>query len=315
MADDTPHLPPFPTTEQWLPAIRLAVEEDTGGRGAGGDVTARLTIPETALAVGTVVQKAPGVACGLPAVEAVCKLFDERLKVEFIPGLHLELVEGRHSDAGPAASVPLLRVRGPARSLLAAERTILNVLGHLSGIATLTRLFARRCAGTRAEVYDTRKTLPGLRALEKYAVLCGGGRNHRMGLHDMVLVKDNHLALAGHDPAADLAGRVAELVRQSRAEDSSRPIEVEVDTEAQFRQVLGVAGVDVILLDNMDCPTMTRCVKARDAAGGSVALEASGGVTLETARDIAACGVERIAVGALTHSAANLDVGMDLEPA
>ncbi len=303
-------LPPFPSFEQYAELIKLAIREDLGGSGVDGDVTSRLTIPENEIGVATVVQKAAGVACGLPAVEHVLRAFDERLNVEWIPGLHLELVEGRFSDASAGNPTPLVRARGPMRSLLAAERTLLNVLGRLSGIATLTRKYVRRIEGTSAAVYDTRKTTPGWRLLEKYAVACGGGRNHRNGLYDMVLVKDNHLAAPG---ASDLSAAVTEIVRQSRAEDPKRPIEVEVDTIEQFRRVLGVSGIDVILLDNMDCPTMAQCVALRNEAGPTVALEASGGVRLETIRDIAATGVDRIAVGALTHSAPTLDIGLDLD--
>ena len=298
----------FPPVDAYADLIRLAIREDLGE--ARDDVTSRLTVPEEAVGTATLVQKAGGVACGLPAVEHVCRMFDERLRAAWIPGLHEGLVEGRHSDATPAAPVPLLKVGGPLRSILAAERTVLNVLGRLSGIATLTRRYAARCAGTRAKVYDTRKTLPGWRALEKYAVRCGGGENHRLGLHDMVLVKDNHLAAMD---GRDLASAVAEVVRRSRQEDAGRPVEVEVDTVEQFRVVLGVGGIDVILLDNMDCPTMARCVALRGEHENRPELEASGGVTLETVRDIAAVGVERIAVGAITHSAANLDVGLDLD--
>ena len=307
MADPTP--PAFPPPDAYRDLIRLAVAEDLAD---AGDVTSRLTIPEDAVGVGTVVQKAVGVACGLPLVEPVIKAFDERLKIEPIPGFHLDVLEGRFGDR---RTQPLVRVRGPMRSLLAAERTLLNFLGRMSGIATLTRKYAGRVEGTTASVYDTRKTAPGHRALEKYAVACGGGRNHRVGLYDMVLVKDNHLA---HTPVADLGRAVADLVRRSRGEDPQRPIEIEVDTVEQFRQVVAVDGVDVILLDNMDCPTMARCVEMRNAAAAGRAvvpeLEASGGVTLETVRDIALVGVERIAVGAITHSAANLDVGLDVEP-
>ena len=302
---------PFPHRADYADLIRLAIREDLAD---GGDVTSRLTIPENVVGVGTVVQKGVGVACGLPMVEPVVRAFDERLRVEWLPGFHMELMEGRFGDA---RTQPLVRVRGPLRSLLSAERTLLDFLGRLSGIATVTRRYVRKVEGTTAAIYDTRKTLPGYRALEKYAVACGGGRNHRAGLYDMVLVKDNHLA---GTPPADLARVVGDLVHRSRAEDSKRPIEIEVDTIEQLRHVLGVDGVDVVLLDNMDCPTMTQAVAMRDdlarAPGRRVvpALEASGGVTFETVRDIALTGVERIAVGAITHSAPNLDIGLDVEP-
>jgi nicotinate-nucleotide pyrophosphorylase (carboxylating) len=272
-------------------------------------VTSAATIPADLVGVGTFVQKSPGVACGLPLVAAMLPHFDERLRVEMIPGFHLEVVEGRFSEGNGS---PLLRVRGPLRSLLAAERTVLNILSHLGGVASLTRKFAKRCAGTNAHVYDTRKTRPGYRLLDKYAVLVGGGRNHRMGLHDMVLVKDNHLA---HMPPGSLAERLTVAVKLARDAHPGIGVEVEVDTLEQFRQVLTVPGVDVILLDNMTCPTMRQAVALRDTAEHQPALEASGKVTLETVRDIAQTGVERIAVGALTHSAIALDIGLDVEVA
>jgi nicotinate-nucleotide pyrophosphorylase (carboxylating) len=166
--------------------------------------------------------------------------------------------------------------------------------------------------GTHARIYDTRKTIPGFRALDKYAVRSGGGHNHRMGLYDALLVKDNHLASVG---LKELAGYLTPLVARCRAEAASRLVEIEVETLDQMREVLKVEGIDVILLDNMDCPKMQAAVELRNKAGkkGSLALEASGGVTLETVRSIALTGVERIAVGALTHSAPALDIGLDVE--
>jgi nicotinate-nucleotide pyrophosphorylase (carboxylating) len=321
---------PFPSASELYGLIDLARREDlgigfsndgaddgarggeNGGDGnhaAGDDVTSRLMIPESAIGVGTLLQKEVGIVCGLPIVEIVCRAFDERLKVEPIPGFHLDIIEGRFSDA---RSTPLLRVRGPLRSLLSAERTILNFLQHLSGVATKTHRFVRRVEGAAAKIYDTRKTIPGFRALDKYAVRCGGGMNHRAGLFDALLIKDNHIAgIAMKDLPAFLAGVVA----KSRAEAPTRVVEVEVDTLDQLRQALKVDGVDVILLDNMDCPNMTAAVELRDRAGkrGKTALEASGGVTLETVRPIALTGVDRISVGAITHSAPALDIGMDVE--
>jgi nicotinate-nucleotide pyrophosphorylase (carboxylating) len=255
------------------------------------------------------VQKEVGVVCGLPIVEMVCRAYDERLRVEMIPGFHMEIIEGRFSDA---RRTPLLRVRGPMRALLSAERIVLNFLQHMSGVATHTHRFVRRVAGTSAKIYDTRKTLPGHRLLDKYAVRCGGGFNHRIGLYDGLLVKDNHLA---HVPLRDLAAYLGKVVNQCRAEDPTRLVEVEVDHLEQLREVLKVEGVQVILLDNMDCPTMQAAVERRDRAGrrGQVELEASGGVTLETVRPIAQSGVERISVGSITHSAPALDIGLDVE--
>lgn len=295
----------FPRQDQVKDLIELAKREDL----ATDDVTSRLMIPEDAIGVGTLMQKEVGIACGLQIVEMVCRAYDERLRVELIPGFHMELIEGRFSDA---RQTPLLRLRGPLRSLLAAERVILNFLQHLSGVATQTGRFVRRIAGTGAKIYDTRKTIPGMRLLDKYAVRAGGGMNHRIGLYDGLLVKDNHLA---HVPARDLAGYLTPVVKQCIAEDPSRLVEVEVVSLEQLREVLKVEGVGVILLDNMDCPNMAEAVALRDAAGrkGKVDLEASGGVTLETVRAIALTGVDRIAVGAITHSAPALDISLEVE--
>ena len=298
-----PH--PFPPYSDLKPLIELARDEDL----RGDDVTSRLMVPTDAIGVGTLMQREVGVACGLPIVEMVCRAFDERLRVELIPGFHLDVIEGRFSDA---RETPLLRLRGPMRSLLSAERLILNFLQRLSGVATHTHRFVRRVAGTQARIYDTRKTVPGMRLLDKYAVRCGGGFNHRVGLYDGLLIKDNHIAAV---PLRELADYLSKVVATSRAEDASRLVEVEVDRLDQMREVLKVDGVQVILLDNMDCPAMEQAVQLRDRAGrkGQVELEASGGVTLETARSIASTGVERIAVGAITHSAPALDIGLDVE--
>ena len=295
----------FPTYQDLRPLIEFARDEDL----RGDDVTSRLMLPEDAIAIGTLMQREVGVACGLPIVEMVCRAYDERLRVEQIPGFHMEIIEGRFSDA---RQTPLLRVRGPVRSLLSAERVVLNFLQHLSGVATHTQRFVRRVAGTGARIYDTRKTVPGLRLLDKYAVRCGGGHNHRVGLYDGLLVKDNHLAGV---PLKELSDYLSKVVQRSRSEDPSRLVEVEVDRLEQMREVLKVDGVQVILLDNMDCPTMEQAVQLRDRASrkGQVELEASGGVTLETVRSIASTGVERIAVGAITHSAPALDIGFDIE--
>ena len=299
---------PFPPIDEIKDLIQLAKREDIGP-GAGDDVTSRLTLPADQVGVGTLLQKEVGVVCGLPVVEMVCRAYDERLRVELIPGFHLEVIEGRYSDQ---RTTPLLRVRGPVRSLLSAERVVLNFLQHMSGVATQTNRFVRRVAGTPARIYDTRKTKPGFRALDKYAVRCGGGFNHRVGLYDMILAKDNHLAGVATRDLRDWAARV---VARSRAEDPNRPIEIEVTSLEQFQELLRVDGVQVILLDNMDCPAMEQAVRLRDAAGkkGQVELEASGGVTLETVRPIAMTGVERIAVGGITHSAPALDISLEIE--
>lgn len=295
----------FPKFEEIRDIVQLARREDLGQ----DDVTSRITVGPDAVGVATLLQKEVGVTCGLPLVEMICRVYDERLRVEPIPGFHLDVIEGRFSDA---RSLPLLRVRGPLRSLLSAERIILNFLQHLCGVATQTYRFVKRVEGTGASIFDTRKTLPGLRALDKYAVRCGGGRNHRMGLYDGLLLKDNHIAGIS---AKELAAFVGQAVARSRGEDRDRFIEVEVESLEQLREVLKLDGVNVILLDNMDCPKMASAVEMRDRAGkkGIVFLEASGGVTLETVRPIALTGVERISVGAITHSASALDIAMDIE--
>lgn len=272
-------------------------------------MTSRLMVPEKKVGVGTLVQKEVGIVCGLPIVEMICRSYDERLRVELIPGFHMEIIEGRFSDA---RTTPLLRIRGPMRSLLSAERVVLNFLQRMSGVATQTQRFVRRIAGTGAKIYDTRKTIPGFRLLDKYAVRSGGGFNHRMGLFDGLLVKDNHVAAV---PPKELVHYLSGVVTACRAENASRVIEIEVDTIEQLKDVLRVDGINLVLLDNMDCPRMEQAVALRDAAGkkGIVELEASGGVTLETVRSIASTGVERISVGAITHSAPALDIGMEVE--
>src|SRR5438094_2118813 len=293
----------FPTGEEIKDLIQLAKREDL----RDDDVTSRLLVAEDAVGVGTLLQKSVGIVCGLPIVEHICRAYDERLRVEQIPGFHMEIIEGRFSDA---KTTPLLRIRGPLRSLLSAERVVLNFLQRMSGVATLTNRYARRVEGTKSKIYDTRKTVPGWRALDKYAVRCGGGFNHRVGLYDGLLVKDNHV---GSVPLKELSGFLSGIIARSRGEDPKRLIEVEVDTLDQFREVLKVDGIDVVLLDNMDCPRMQSAVEMRDRAGKKFEFEASGGVTLETVRSIALTGVERIAVGAVTHSATALDIGLDIE--
>src|SRR5687767_1297200 len=226
---------PFPPFEQVRDVIQRAKAEDLGPD--GDDVTSRLLVPEHLVSVGTLYQKEIGVACGLPIVEMICRAYDERLKVEMIPGFHMEIIEGRFSDQ---RQTPLLRLRGPVRSLLAAERVILNFLQRTSGVATLTHRFVRRVEGTHAKIYDTRKTIPGWRLLDKYAVRSGGGMNHRVGLYDGLLVKDNHLAAV---PVRELAAFLQPIVNKSRSEDAARLVEIEVDTLEQLKEVLKLDGV------------------------------------------------------------------------
>jgi nicotinate-nucleotide pyrophosphorylase (carboxylating) len=264
--------------------VHAALAEDIGA----GDVTTEATVPEDAVGSAGLLVKERGVVCGLRAVETTFRELD--------PGLEFEAFT-RDGDAvdGPAV---VARLTGSQRAILTGERVALNFLGRLSGIATLTRRYVDAVAGTGAAVLDTRKTTPGLRALEKHAVAVGGGRNHRFGLDDAVLVKDNHLRAAGSIATA------VELVRRA----TDLPVEVECETLDQVGEALAV-GVDAILLDNMTLDELHEAVRL---AGGRARLEASGGVTLETIRAIAETGVDEISIGALTHSARSLDVSLEL---
>ncbi len=275
--------------------VERALAEDVGG----GDVTAEATVSGGARARARIVQKQPGVVFGLAAVAEAMR----QCGVEDVDNL---VVEGQWREQVPAE---VAFAAGPARGLLAAERTALNFLGHLSGIATLTARFVEAVAGTGAAILDTRKTTPGLRELEKAAVLAGGGRNHRMGLFDAILIKENHIALAGS---------LAKAVHAARTTQSELAVEVECRNLDEVAYALGT-GADVLLLDNMDAGTLRKAVELRDGhagrAGGGPSLEASGGVSLETVRTIAESGVDFISVGALTHSAPTLDFSLLLDPA
>ncbi len=266
---------------------RRTVEEDLAG---GVDVTSVATVPADLLGVAAFVPRRPGVIAGLDAALAV---------LTHVLGEPEVLLVGRDGqDAVPGQAV--LEVRGPVRDLLTAERSALNLLCHLSGIATLTRTWVDAVAGTGARIRDTRKTTPGLRALEKRAVVLGGGLNHRMSLSDAALVKDNHVVAAGG---------VAQAFRLVREQFPGVPVEVECDTVDQVRQVLE-AGADLVLLDNMSDADLRTCVALCRERG--VLTEASGGLSLEVARQVAGTGVDFLAVGALTHSAPVLDLGVDL---
>jgi nicotinate-nucleotide pyrophosphorylase (carboxylating) len=299
--------------------VRLAVREDLDRH---HDWTTVSLVPEGTDGRAAVVAREALVVAGLPAAQLALAEMDPR--AEWTP----QVFDG----AAVPAETTLALVQGEARSLLAAERIVLNLLGRLSGIATLTLRFVEAISGTKARIYDTRKTTPGWRRLEKYAVRCGGGHNHRTGLFDAVLIKDNHLALgrsaglvasersAGFTPTERAAGFTpAGAVRQAREflrelfPDDPRGemlIEVEVDTLAQFVEVLP-AGPDIVLLDNMTLDQLREAVRLRDELAPQLELEASGGVRLETVRSIAETGVNRISAGALTHSAISSDVAMD----
>jgi nicotinate-nucleotide pyrophosphorylase (carboxylating) len=267
--------------------VRAALEEDLGT----GDVTSLATVAEDARAVATVTQKAPGVIFGLDAAEAAFRALDAEAAFERLAD------EGSWRDGGP-----VLRVRGATRALLGAERTALNLLGRLSGVATMTARYVRAVEGTGVRVLDTRKTTPGLRALEKAAVRAGGGHSHRCGLDDMVLIKENHAAAAGG---------VGEAVRRAREAFPDLPLEAECRTPQEVAEALA-AGAPRILLDNMSTDEMRAAISQ---VAGRAELEASGGITLETVREKALPGLDYVSVGALTHSAGALDLSLLLEPA
>jgi len=273
--------------------VRNAVAEDLMG---GVDVTSTATIPADHRSTATFGARQDGVIAGLPVVAAV---------IETVCGDAASSFNAIVSDgARVTAGTTIAEVTAPTRLLLTAERTALNLLCHLSGVATSTRRWVDALDGTAAVVRDTRKTTPGLRALEKYAVRCGGGTNHRMGLSDMALVKDNHVAAAGG---------VTEAFRRVRELASEIPVEIEVDTLQGLREAI-TAGADEVLIDNFTPDQMSEAVAIRNEMNAAVRLEASGGLALESARIVAETGVDYIAVGELTHSAHILDVGLDLRP-
>jgi nicotinate-nucleotide pyrophosphorylase (carboxylating) len=272
-------------------AVKAALAEDIGG----GDVTTLATVPKSLAFVTVLRAREPLVVAGLDFARAAFSQLSWSVKIENL--VH----DGTHVARGEN----LLRISGSARAILSAERVALNFVQHLSGIATLTAQFVAAVKGTRAQILDTRKTTPGWRRFEKYAVACGGGKNHRIGLFDMVLIKDNHLAaLRNEKPNA-----VAAAIQQARKKYPKLKIEVEADTLEQVAQAAD-AGADIILLDNMSVEQMRSAVKI---AKGRAKTEASGGVNLDTVRAIAGSGVDFISVGALTHSARAVDIGLDFE--
>ncbi|MDD5139993.1 MAG: carboxylating nicotinate-nucleotide diphosphorylase [Verrucomicrobiales bacterium] len=272
-------------------AVKSALAEDIGS----GDVTTLATVPKS-LTFKTVMRaREPLVVAGLEFAKAAFLQLSSAVKIEYL--VH----DGTHVARGDN----LLRISGSGRAILTAERVALNFVQHLSGIATLTAQFVAAIKGTRAQILDTRKTTPGWRRFEKYAVACGGGRNHRLGLFDMVLIKDNHLAaLQDEKPSA-----VAAAIQQARKKFPKLKVEIEADTLEQVAQAAD-AGADIILLDNMTPEQLRKAVKI---AKGRAKTEASGGVNLGTVRAIAGSGVDFISVGALTHSARAVDIGLDFE--
>jgi nicotinate-nucleotide pyrophosphorylase (carboxylating) len=273
--------------------VEMALEEDLG---PAGDLTSQTVIPAGLEGRAAFVARSAGVLAGLPAAALVLAAVDSRLAFQPL------LPDGSRLNAGDR----IAQVSGPMRGILAGERPALNFLQHLSGVATLTRQYVDAVAGCPGRILDTRKTTPGWRLLQKYAVRCGGGHNHRLGLYDGILIKDNHLAALGQGAVS-----IAEAVRAARGQaGKSVPLEIEVDTLDQLDQALACAP-DIVLLDNMTTDELREAVRRRQAAAPGVLLEASGGVNLDTVRAIAETGVDRISVGALTHSAPALDIALD----
>ncbi|MEC7881895.1 MAG: carboxylating nicotinate-nucleotide diphosphorylase [Verrucomicrobiota bacterium] len=273
--------------DDYLPLIKSALSEDIGS----GDVTTNALIPQDSFASGAMIAKEPLVVAGIDLAIASFKELDD--SVDF----SVEVLDGQDGDFFQ----PLLRIHGPARALLTAERTALNFLQRLSGIATLTAKYVKQVEGTRAKILDTRKTIPGWRILEKYAVVCGGGMNHRIGLYDQAMVKDNHLVAVG--------GNIIEAVLRIRENYPDIKVEVEADT-VQQAQSAAEAGADIILLDNMSYDELRQSV---ELINGRSSTEASGGITMETVREVAETGVDYISIGALTHSAPSVDIGFNFD--
>jgi nicotinate-nucleotide pyrophosphorylase (carboxylating) len=279
-----PVLNPLLITE----AVRAALIEDLG---RAGDITTLATIPAGRRARAVIAARKRGVVAGLPFAREAFRQFDPSVRFEAL------VSDGDRLEPGTVVA----RIEGEARSVLSAERVALNFMGRLSGIASLAATYVEKVAGTKATIVDTRKTTPGLRAFEKYAVRCGGAQNHRYGLDDAILIKDNHVAVAGGiGPALQAAKRQA---------GNFVKIEIEVDTLAQLEEVIA-EGADIVMLDNMSVADMTRGVAM---VGGRMKVEASGGINLDTVAAIAATGVDMISVGALTHSVSVLDLGLDIE--
>ena len=277
--------------EEIRKVVQLALAEDIGS----GDATTLALVPESAMARAALVAREPLVLAGIALAEAAFR--------QLRPAIQLE--RSIHDGEGAAKNKKLLSIRGPAQAILSAERVALNFVQRLSGVATLTARFVEAVKGTRAKILDTRKTTPGWRRLEKYAVTCGGGQNHRFGLYDMVLIKDNHLVVLRHE----LPNAIGAAVRRARAKYPGLKIEIETETLEQVQQALE-AGADIILLDNMEIEELRTAVFW---VNNRTRTEASGGVTLQTVRAIAETGVDFISVGALTHSARAIDIALDFE--
>ena len=271
----------------YLPLVRSALAEDVGS----GDVTTMSLIAQDSFASGVIVAKEPLVVAGVDLAIASFRELEESIDFS------VEVLDGQDGDFFQ----PLIRIYGPARALLTAERTALNFVQRLSGIATLTAKFVQQVSGTNTKILDTRKTVPGWRVLEKYAVACGGGINHRFGLYDQVMIKDNHLVAVG--------GNIKKAVKCARENYPKLKIEVEADTVQQAKTA-AEAGADIILLDNMSREELSQSI---ELISGRSKTEASGGITIDTVREIAETGVDYISIGALTHSAPAVDIGFDFD--
>ena len=279
------------------PLIQMAIEEDLGK----GDKTSELLFREDTTAKTTIISREEIVVCGMDIAGEILKYYDERLK------LNVRIDDSESAHVGNKLGT----IEGPLRSMLSAERIMLNFLQRLSGIATTTKKYVRAIHGTKARIYDTRKTMPGWRLLEKYAVRCGGGYNHRLGLYDGILIKDNHLAQLGKD----FQHKLREIVDEATKVKGIKFVAVEVDhVDHQLNYVLEIPGIDIVLLDNMGQWQLKHAVEMRDQMCGKnkkPLLEASGNITLSNVSAIAQCGIDRIAIGAITHSARAVDIGLD----
>ena len=279
------------------PLIQMAIEEDLGR----GDKTSEILFKEDTTAKATIISREEIVVCGMDLAREILKCYDERLD------LAVRINDGESAHDGNKLGI----IEGPLRAMLSAERVMLNFLQRLSGISTTTNKYVRAIQGTKARIYDTRKTMPGWRLLEKYAVRCGGGYNHRLGLYDGILIKDNHLAELGEH----FQQKLREIVVDARKVKGVKFVAVEVDhVDHQLNYVLEIPGIDIVLLDNMGQWQLKHAVEMRDAMCGKnkkPLLEASGNITLSNVSAIAQCGIDRIAVGAITHSAKAVDIGLD----
>ena len=280
-------MPEVLAKDVYLPLVKSALAEDVGS----GDVTTMSLIDQDSFASGVIVAKEPLVVAGVDL--AIASFRELEKSIDF----SVEVLDGQDGDFFQ----PLIRIHGPARALLTAERTALNFIQRLSGIATLTAKFVQQVSGTNTKILDTRKTVPGWRVLEKYAVACGGGINHRFGLYDQVMIKDNHLVAVG--------GNIKKAVKCTRENYPKFKIEVEADT-VQQAQTAAEAGADIILLDNMSREELSQSI---ELISGRSKTEASGGITMDTVREIAETGVDYISIGALTHSAPAVDIGFDFD--